>query len=433
MEDYRAEISEDLLQRISQSTSPFHTVQRVAGELDEAGFTRLELSDEWNLEIGGSYYVAAYDSTLIAFVVGDMTEGEGMLKVASAHTDFPCFKLKPNCGINENGYSKLNVEVYGGPILNTWMDRPLSVAGKVALRSRNVFKPFKEFIDIQKPILTIPNLAIHMNREVNKGVELNKQKDMLPLMAMETETDSFMDFLSEYLGADRESILDYELYVYQTEPGDVIGLNDEFISAPRLDNITSVHACVKAILSATENVTDGISCIGLFDNEEIGSATKQGAASTLFLMIMERAYRALGYDRDRMLRDIFSGIMLSVDVAHSVHPNVPEKNDPTNKVVLNNGIVIKLAASQAYACDCEAVGAVMQLCENANIPYQKFVNRSDGTSGKTLGSIASTEFPIRVIDIGTPLIAMHSARELMGVKDQYYLENLLISFFTVCG
>lgn len=438
LENERYDTAEDLIQRISQSTSPFHTVLHVISELQEAGFTELRMNDSWELEEDGCYYVVMYDSSLFAFVVGDMAEEDGLLKIETAHTDFPCFRIKPNCEIRENGYAKLNVEVYGGPILNTWMDRPLSVAGKVSLRSRNILKPYKEFVDIQRPVLTIPNLAIHMNRDVNKGVELNRQKDMLPIFATSysdggniIESGQFLELLSEHLSADKDSILDYELYVYQTEPGDVVGLSDEFISSPRLDNLTSVHACVKSIINAANCQTRGISCIGLFDDEEIGSLTKQGAASAMFPIIIERIYNALGYDSDRMYRDMFSGLMLSVDVAHGIHPNVPEKNDPSNKVYLNNGVVIKLSASQAYANDCEAAGAVMQLCEKADIQYQTFVNRSDGVSGKTLGSIASAGFPIRTIDIGVPLLAMHSARELMGVKDQACLETLLAEFFNV--
>lgn len=436
MENDRYDTAEDLIQRVSQSTSPFHTVLHVIEELETAGFTELKMSERWEVEEGGCYYVSSYDSSLFAFVVGDMTEKEGLLKIAAAHTDFPCFRLKPQCEIRENGYAKLNVEVYGGPILNTWMDRPLSVAGKVALRSRNILKPYKEFVDIQKPVLTIPNLAIHLNRDVNRGVELNRQKDMLPIFATaydridkEADSEQFFDLLSEHLSADRDSILDYELYVYQTEPGDVVGLTDEFISSPRLDNITSVHACVKSIISRADSQLSGLNCIGLFDNEEVGSLTKQGAASSMFSLILERLYNALGYDRDRLNRDIFSGLMLSTDVAHGLHPNVPEKNDPTNRVYLNNGVVIKIAANQSYANDCEAVGVVMQLCENADIPYQKYVNRSDGTYGKTLGSIASACLPIRTIDIGVPLLAMHSARELMGIRDQIYLETLIEEFF----
>lgn len=420
-----------LLDRIGKSTSPFHAVLTAGEDLDEAGFISLDFSRQWELEYGGKYYVTVYDSTLIAFTIGGTMGTEGNLRLAMAHTDFPCFKLKPNPEMKQNGYGRINVEPYGGMINYSWLDRPLSVAGKVALKGEDAFHPEVRFVDFARPIATIPSLAIHMNREVNRGVELNHQRDMLPIVEVLEESlgndEFFRKALAKECGAEPEEILDYELYVYQYEKGELIGLNETMISSPRLDNITSVTACIKGLIQAQRD--KGINLAVIFDHEEVGSRTKQGAAGNALPYVIERIYEALGLTRAQYLKDITDGFALSVDVAHCMHPNQPDKNDPTNPVKMNGGVTIKMAARQSYVSSCESVATVQQLCAMADVPCQKFVNRSDIPGGGTLGSIASAYLPMQMQDVGVAMAGMHSARELMGVKDQYYLEQLVTCLF----
>lgn len=423
-------VAEDLLKFIDFSVSPFHAVKASEDILKEAGFSELLTTKEWQLKPGGKYFTQVYGSTLIAFTIGENPRNR--LRIAAAHTDFPCLRIKPAASLAENGYGKLNVEVYGGMILNTWLDRPLSVAGKVVLAGKDAFSPKTKYIDIKRPLLTIPNLAIHMNRKVNEGVELNRQKDMLPLATMLPkelkDTDFFADLLAKELACEKEEILSYELTVYPTENGCVFGFAEEFISSPRLDNLTAVKGCLDGLLEG--KCPDGINIIALFDNEEVGSRTKQGAGSLVLPQIIERIYETLGYSRQAYFADIAGGFMLSVDVAHAMHPNMPEKNDITNKPILNGGVALKVAASQSYAGDAEAVAVIRGLCQEAELSYQYFVNRSDITGGSTLGSIASSLLPMRTMDIGIPILAMHSARETMGLKDQATLKKLLCVFFS---
>jgi aspartyl aminopeptidase len=270
-----------------------------------------------------------------------------------------------------------------------------------------------------------------MNREVNKGVELNLQRDMLPIAEVLEESlgggKFFLEALADECGAKPEEILDYELYGYQYEKGELIGLNETMISSPRLDNITSVTACIKGLIQAQRD--KGINLAVIFDHEEVGSRTRQGAAGNALPYVIERIYQALGLERSRYLRDITDGFALSVDVAHCMHPNQPEKNDPTNPVKMNGGVAIKIAARQSYVGSCESVAAVQSLCAMADVPCQKFVNRSDIPGGGTLGAIASSYLPMQMQDVGVAIAAMHSARELMGVKDQYNLEQLITCLF----
>ena len=423
-------VAERLISTVNVSTCAFTTAIAAMDRLKEAGFAELVLEDNWNIEKGGKYYINVHDSSVFAFSVGQ-NFNKGMLRVAASHTDHPCLYIKPSPEMTTKGYGKLNVEIYGGPILNTWLDRPLSVAGRVALRSDNPFEPNVKIIDMKKSILTIPNLAIHMKREVNKGVELNRQNDMAPLASIfeeEINKDNFfMKYLADVLNVDMKEILDFELYVYNMDKGEVVGMNEEMISAPRLDNITSVVACVEGIINASRD--DGINVIALYDNEEIGSRTKQGADSNLFGYVIEKLYKALGYEREEYLAATMKGFLLSIDVAHALHPNKAEKSDPTNQNMMNGGIVIKRASSQTYATDCKTIAMIEMICQNNEIPYQKYACRSDGTTGSTLGTIANKYLPMRAIDVGVPILAMHSARELMGVKDQMYMEKLVKAYF----
>lgn len=426
--------TEELLDFVAECPTPFHTVQASAMRLRLAGFRELSLTDSWQIERGGKYFVTVYDSTLLAFVVG---ESDGQLRMAAAHTDFPCFRLKPQAGMVKEKCGLLNVEKYGGLILRTWLDRPLSLAGKIVVRGEDVFNPEIRLVDFQRPLVTIPSLAIHMDREVNDEGKLNVQTDMLPLAAvfggvesLEADADAktfFVDWLAEELGTAVEDILSYELSLYPVEHGCTVGLHEEMVSSSRLDNLTSVKACLDGICGAAETGT-GIRLIALFDNEEVGSCTKQGAASAVLMQVLERLYTALGKSQEELLRDIAAGFLLSVDIAHAVHPNYADKADPAVRPVLGAGLTLKQACSQSYAGDAEAVAVVRGLCESQGIKWQQFVNRSDSRGGSTLGSIASALVPMRTMDIGVPILAMHSVRETMAGTDQEALSKLLQVF-----
>lgn len=436
--DSITQIADRLLNRISVSTCSFTTAAEAVRTLGEHGFQELFLSDaEWQVRPGGKYYINVNDSTVYAFTVGESfdneqaAEPEQMLRLAAAHTDHPCLYVKSNPEVLSHGYGKLNVEVYGGAILNTWLDRPLSAAGRVVLKSDSTFEPDIRIMDLKKPLFTIPNLSIHLNRDVNKGVELNRQTDMMPVACVSgTEVDEsfFMQMLSRRLNVSASEILDYELYLYNCDAGDVLGFNEDMISAPRLDNITSVEACLQGICGTERE--NGINGILLFDNEEIGSRTKQGADSVMLSVVMEKLYAALGVPDEVAKTAVLNGFALSLDVAHGFHPNKADKADPTNENPLGNGVVIKRSGAQNYVTDSTAIGSVMMLMENADIPYQKFASRSDATQGGTLGSIASKYMPMKMVDMGVPVLAMHSSRELMAAADQAALEQVVVEFFS---
>lgn len=420
-----------LIRTLEASVSPYHAVEEGKRQLEEAGFVELNQNEKWNLEKGKGYFLTPYGSSLIGFYIGEDSKVDDMLRIEAAHTDWPSFKIKSLPEKNSNGYLTLNVETYGGPILNTWLDRPLSIAGRVSTKGEELFAPKMHLVNFDRNLLTIPNIAIHMNREVNKGIELNKQVDMLPLVGILTEElnkdNWFIDLLADELKVEKNEILDYELYVYNRDSAEIIGLGEEMLLAPRIDNITSVQACLTGLIHGKRK--KGINVIALFDNEEVGSMTKQGGDSNLLPIILERLYLSLGYTREDYLAAIASGMMLSVDVAHAIHPNHPEKADITNQITLNDGVALKLSGNQKYATDSEAIGILMQLCQANGISYKKFANRSDIIGGSTLGSLTSSILPMKTIDLGVAILAMHSSRELMGVKDQENLCSLMKAFF----
>jgi len=415
--------TKELLDFIASAPSPCHTVTASAEKLRRAGFEELELGGAWQISRGGRYFVRVYGTTLLAFTVG----AAGPLRMAAAHTDFPCFRLKPAAGLVREGYGLLNVETYGGLILRSWLDRPLGLAGKVVRRGADAFHPEVRLVDFGRPLVTIPSLAIHMDRAVNKEGALNPQKDMLPLAALfggEADEDWWMQALAELSGVPAEDILSYELSTYPWEQGCTLGLAEELVSSPRLDNLTSVWACLEGLIAATKDgVSDGVRLVALFDNEEVGSRTKQGAGSAVLMEVLRRIYAA--EDGARLSAALAGGFLLSVDVAHGLHPNHMSKSDPAVRPVLGGGVVIKQAASQAYAGDAEAVAIVRALCEERGIAHQDFVNRSDSRGGSTLGSIASALVPVRTMDVGVPILAMHSARETMGAADEMALTALV--------
>lgn len=425
----------DLMHYMERATSPFQVVEESGRLLREAGFEELTLASPWSLKRGGTYFVPVYGTTLFAFAIGKKFEEGGVIHAACAHTDHPCLRVKPKADVCSRGYMKLDVEVYGGAILNTWLDRPLSIAGQVTLKSDDLYEPVTKLVDWKRPLLTIPNLAIHMNREVNNGVRLNEQSEMMPLIAMVhdklEQENFFMNLLAKECKVAAEDILDFDLYVYNAEKGCLLGAQEEFLSAPRLDNLTSCYACLQGITSSVQTLdtSDRLNLIALYDNEEIGSRTKQGANSLIANFILEKIYDGLSFSRARLTDSYFQSVMLSLDVAHAHHPNYEQKSDPNLRVICGQGPAIKISYSQRYATDTKAIGIVSQLCEANKIPYQKFVNRSDMAGGSTLGTITSAYLPMRTVDLGIGVLAMHSARELMAVEDQTAINTLVYCFF----
>ena len=418
----------ELLQFIQSSPSPFHTVETAGKMLEDAGFTELDMASVWSLDPGGRYFVRVYGSTLLAFAVG---EKEGPLRLAAAHTDFPCFRLKPQAGIRKEGYGLLNVEKYGGMMLRTWLDRPLGLAGKVVLRSEDVFAPAVRLVNFPKPLLTIPSLAIHMDREVNDEGKLNPQTDMLPIAAMSGEelTESFfLDWLANELSISPEDILSYELSAYPFEKGCLCGLQEEFLSSPRLDNLTSTLACLKGLMSAEPKAFSGLRLTALFDNEEVGSGTKQGADSSFLADTLHRICLALGRDSGYR-RTLAASFLISADNAHAVHPNHPEYADRNDRPEMNKGIVIKYNASQKYTTDAVSAAVFAELCRRCGVPTQRYTNRADLAGGSTLGHISTAHVSVDSLDIGLAQLAMHSAYETAGALDTEYLIRAAAAFY----
>ncbi len=422
-----------LFEMLHAGVTPFMCVEECINRLSENGFENIGYADAWNLVPGGKYMVSHHGTTLFAFTVGKEYKPLDMFRMAGAHTDYPCFRIKPNADFLTNGYAQINLETYGGVILSTWLDRPLGVAGRVALRSENPLKPNMVLYRCEKPLMTIPNLAIHMNREVNNGVELNKQIDMMPILDMipeeKKETKYFMAFLAKELGVEEKDILDFELSVFLMEEPMYIGAEETMISSPRIDNLSSVSALVSAVIDGQRE--NGINLIALFDHEEIGSGSKQGAASILLHDMVRRILKSLGANEEEVERTLYDAMLLSVDVAHALHPNKAGKMDVTNKPILGKGLCIKQACSQSYATDAETAAIFCQICDAKEIPYQRFVNRSDVLGGGTLGNLMAKNLPVKTMDIGVPILAMHSARELMGAADIDSLKDAVTAYFSI--
>ncbi|KMT21137.1 M18 family aminopeptidase [Clostridium cylindrosporum] len=427
------DLAKDLIDFIDRSPSAFQAVENIKERLTKEGFTPLSYEESWKLSKGGKYFVEKNDSAIIAFVVGEGEIEEHGFKIISSHTDSPGFKVKPSPYIKSNGYLKLNTESYGGPILNTWLDRPLSLAGRVTLKSGNPLKPKNKVVDLKKPILIIPNLAIHLNKNVNSGIELNKQIDTLPLLGIIEDSlnnnDYIINEISSILGVKNDEILDFELFLYAVEKGSIIGMNNEFISASRLDDLAMAHASLEAIINSS--ICSATKVFVCFDNEEIGSATKQGGDSKLLSNTLERIALSLNKTREDFLRSISHSFMISADLAHAVHPNRSEKHDPILRPIINKGPVIKVSSSGSYTTDSFSSAVYEEICKGARVPFQKFCNRSDERGGSTLGPISSTQLEINTVDMGSPVLAMHSIRELAGVDDHEYVLKSFSYFYSI--
>jgi aspartyl aminopeptidase len=422
----------DLIDFLYESPTAFQAVRNIKAALLRKGFKQLHRGESWNLEKGGRYFTTKNASALVAFIVGTGEIEKDGFRIIAAHTDSPALKLKPSPEmLGAGNYLKLNVETYGGPILSTWMDRPLSLAGRVSLMSENPIRPDVRYINIKKPILIIPNLAIHLNRSVNEGKEFNKQKDMLPILRLVEETFDkdgyFKDLIANHLNVEPDKVLDFDLSLYEFEKGSIIGEKNEFISSGRIDDLSMVHAGIDALFnSQTRHSTNVMIC---FDNEEVGSETKQGAASPFLKDVLKRITWALNSEKDAFFRAKINSFGISADNAHAIHPNLPENYDPVLQPKINMGPVIKINANQKYTTDALSSATFEMLCNKAGVPVQKYVNKSDIAGGSTLGSIASTQLDIRMVDVGNPMLAMHSIRELSGVKDHFYMKQVFEEFY----
>ena len=422
-----------LVELIRHSQSPYHTMKEAISQLEKSGFERISLAESAAFEPGKAYYVSIYDRSLAAFRVPQ--SGFKGFRIITSHIDNPCFMIKPNPERKKSDCITLNVERYGGPILNTWLDRPLTIAGRVCVATDDPFNPKTMLYNSKKPVAVIPNLAIHMNREVNKGVELKVQTDLEPIVSLigakENTQGWLLGKIAAELGIEADSILDYELFLCNGEEPSITGFDDEFLSAPRLDNLTSCQSCLNAIMD-TEALSDICNLVVLFDNEECGSSSKQGAGSVILSSILEKIYLNTP-DTDKS-RTAFIDVMLhsltaSLDVAHAMHPNHPEKNDPTNPIPMEGGVVIKMNYNQRYATDTNAVSIVEGICRAEKIAHTKFVNHGDAVGGGTLGSILSTSIPAMTVDLGVPILAMHSSRELMARSSQLAMDQFAEAFF----
>lgn len=424
---------EHLIDFLKAAVSPYHAVNHAEHLLKAAGFKSLSFNSDWKLSRGEGYYCRTFSGELFAFKIGvnaDLSKG---IRIGAGHVDWPCLRIKPAPTFTQKGYLQANVEVYGGPILSTFFDRPLSIAGKISLKSDDILHPQTRYIDLGHPVCIVPNLAIHMNRQVNDGVAIDKQLHIMPILGMIQEKLNDHDCLLEYIAAhenvDYSQILDYELYLYNIEEPAFVGLHNEFLSSPRLDDTTAVSAIIHGLI---DSVPEDVIALGaLFDNEEVGSHTKQGADAFMLNLILEKIWGAFGKCSRECYSDISNSMILSIDVGHGYHPNYASTFDITSFPVLGGGFVIKTDSNQKYAWDCEAVGAMIQLCQSYHIPYQRFSKRSNLAGGGTIASLISSHIPVKTVDMGVPLLSMHSARELMGAADQNALENAVKYFMTI--
>lgn len=416
------EILKDLMNFLDSSVTMFHAINECEKVLKDSGYIYLPENEKWNIR-AGKYYTKRNSSSLIAF---DIANGDYHFQISAAHSDSPTFKLKDRPIIESNGYLKLNVEAYGGMIDATWLDKPLTLAGRVMVDTGCGIETRLLYID--KDLLIIPNVPIHFNREINKGFAFNNQVDMLPVFSAGNLSEADFDkMLAKELGVKPEAILAKDLYLVNRQKATVIGYDNELISSGRLDDLECVYTSLLGFIEAMNN--DHINVFAVFDNEEVGSVTKQGAMSTFLVSTLNRINKALGKSDEDYYRAIAKSMLISCDNAHAIHPNHPELFDVKNRPVLNKGIAIKESANQKYTTDAFSRAVLKKILDKNNIPYQTFANRSDIIGGSTLGNLSNTAVSMNAVDIGLPQLAMHSAYETAGAKDVEYAIEALRAFF----
>ena len=430
-----------LLSFLDASPVNFLAVKNIADTLAANGFRRIDPAlPLGEVKSGDRFFVTKNDSSIYAFRIGNKPIADAGFHMICAHCDSPTFRIKPNAEmLTEGGIVKLNTEVYGGPIMSTWFDRPLNLAGRVIVRGEDVMQPETLLLHIKRPLLQISNLAIHFNRQVNDGVALSKQKDVLPLLGQITsqlETGNLlMNVILEELNSTiadcqfcAKDVLDFDLYLADATPACTFGVHNEFISSGRLDDLSMCYAGLEALIAS--DTTDTTQVLAIFDNEETGSQTKQGAGSPFLAYILKRIAMSQSHTEEAYYQAVERAFMISADNAHAWHPNYPEKYDPTNHPMLGGGPVIKFNAAQKYASDAVSAAVFAGLCEKAGVPCQRFVNHSDVAGGSTLGNILASSIPLRGVDMGNAILAMHSCRETGSVVDHEYCVKVFTEFFS---
>jgi aspartyl aminopeptidase len=422
-----------LLEFLDASPVNFLAARNIASELEKAGYRRMDPREPLGeVKAGDKLYITKNDSSIYAFHIGRKPMAEAGFRMICAHCDSPTFRIKPHAEmLCEGGIVKLNTEVYGGPIMSTWFDRPLTIAGRVIVRGSDALNPTTRLLHVKRPLLQISNLAIHFNRQVNDGVKLSKQKDMLPILGIindELEKGNLlMNIICGELNIKPADVLDFDLYLADATPACTFGVHNEFLSSGRLDDLSMCFAGVEAMIdTATSEATK---VLAIFDNEETGSQTKQGAGSPFLAMMLQRMALAQSGSIEAWYQAVERAFMISADNAHAWHPNYNEKYDPTNHPVLGGGPVIKFNAAQKYASDAVSAAVFAEICREADVPCQQFVNHSDVAGGSTLGNILASSIPLRGVDMGNAILAMHSCRETGSVADHLYTVKAFTQFF----
>ena len=422
-----------LLTFLDASPVNFLAVKNIVDKLEDAGFKCIDPTlPIGNIIPGDKIYVTKNDSSVYAFHIGNKSLAEEGFNMICAHCDSPTFRIKPNAEITGDGnIVKLNTEVYGGPILSTWFDRPLTIAGRVIVKSNDVMSPKTMLLHIKRPLLQISNLAIHFNRQVNDGVKLSRQKDMLPILGIVNDQlekgNMLINLICEELKINKNDILDFDLYLADATPACTFGIQNEFISSGRLDDLSMCYAGLEALIASP--CSDKTKVLAIFDNEETGSQTKQGAGSPFLASIIKRIAMAQGGNEESFWQAVERAFMISADNAHAWHPNYSEKYDPTNHPVLGGGPVIKFNAAQKYASDAVSAAIFASICNEAKVPCQRFVNHSDVAGGSTLGNILAASIPLRGVDMGNAILAMHSCRETGSTADHIYTVKAFTQFY----
>lgn len=423
-----------LLDFLDASPVNFLAVRNIVSELEKAGYRQVDAKKPvGKVKAGDKLYVTKNNSSVYAFEIGNRPLADAGFRMICAHCDSPTFRIKPNAEmLCEGGITKLNTEVYGGPIMSTWFDRPLTIAGRVIVKGEDAMSPRTLLLHVKRPVMQISNLAIHFNRQVNDGVKLSKQKDVLPIIGIVTseleKQNMLMNLICDELNIQKEDILDFDLYLADATPACTFGIHDEFISSGRLDDLSMCYAGLQALLASPAGDTTKV--LAIFDNEETGSQTKQGAASPFLAAMLKRIALSQTGSEEAFYQAVERGFMVSADNAHAWHPNYSEKYDPTNHPVLGGGPVVKFNAAQKYASDAVSAAVFTEICREAGVPCQRFVNHSDVAGGSTLGNILASSIPIRGVDMGNPILAMHSCRETGSVADHIYCVKAFTQFFS---
>ncbi len=416
--------AESMIKFLNGCHSVFHATSQIEEELKDAGFIKLRETDNWKLENNRYYYVMRNDTSIIAFKIPEMIQVRS-LNIVASHSDSPCFKIKPVSNIKDPNYTKLNVEVYGGAILSTWLDRPLSIAGRVIVNEEG--RLVSKLIDFDENMAIIPNVAIHQNREVNNGYKWNPQVDLIPLVGLADNENFLVNKIAEELGIVSSDVCSYDLFLYNRQEGYTWGSQGEFISAARLDDLACAYTSLQAFKHSFSE--HSVNIFAVFDNEEVGSMSRQGMASTFLEDVINRIFASFFFNSSDVASILANSFMISADNAHAVHPNHPELYDSTNQAKLNKGVVIKFNAAQSYVTDAVSQAIIQRLCQNGDAKYQYYANRSDLRGGGTQAAIANVHVSLMAADIGLPQLAMHSSFETAGSQDVDEMIKLLTEFY----